>query len=68
MQHMEIPRLGVELELQLLGYTASTTPPDPSLVCDLHHSWILNPVSKAREQTCVLMDTSQILRFVSAEP
>ena len=38
--------------------------PDTSLVCDLHHSsWqrhILNPLSKARDRTCVLMDTSQI--------
>ena len=32
-------------------------------VCDLHHSswqcWILNPLSEARDQTRVLMDTSQ---------
>ena len=39
--------------------------PDPSCVCKSHHSlqqhWILNPLSKARDQTCVLMDTSQIL-------
>ena len=33
-------------------------------VCDLHHSLpqcrIFNPLSKARDRTCVLMDTSQI--------
>ena len=38
--------------------------PDPSLVCDLHHSSqrcrILNPLIKARDWTCVLMDTSWI--------
>ena len=32
--------------------------------CDLYHSsqqcWILNPLSKARDQTCILMSTSQI--------
>ena len=41
----------------------------PSRVCGLHHSswqhWILNPLSKVRDQTHNLMDTSWI---VSAEP
>ena len=62
--HMEVPRLGVELELYPLAYTTSTAMPDPSLVCNLHHSsqqrWILNPLSEARGWTCVLMDTNQI--------
>ena len=53
--HMEVPRLGVELELQLLAYATDTEMPDPSHVCDLHHSsWQcqnLNPLSKARDQT-----------------
>ena len=35
-----------------------------SHVCNLHHSswqcWFLNPLSEARDRTCVLMDTSQI--------
>ena len=60
--HMQVPRLGAEWELQLLAYATATW--DPSHVCDLHHSsqqrWILNPLSKARDQTCILMDTSQI--------
>ena len=34
--HMEVPRLGVESELQLLVY--ATAIPDQSHVCDLHHS------------------------------
>ena len=34
--HMEVPRLRVESELQLLAYATAT--PDPSCVCDLHHS------------------------------
>ena len=66
--HMEVPRLGVELELQLLDYTTATATQDPSHVCDLHQSSqqcrILNPLSKARDQTCVLMDN----RFISTEP
>jgi len=64
-QHMEIPRLGVELELQLPAYDATATATrDPSHVCTLHHSsWqhrILNPLSEARDQTCVLMDPSRL--------
>ena len=49
-QHMEVPRLGAEWELQLQAYTTATATPDPSCVCDLHHSsrqcQILNPLSK----------------------
>ena len=35
---MEVPRLGVKLELQLPAYTTATAMPDPIRVCDLHHS------------------------------
>ena len=35
--HMEVPRLGVELELQLPAYTTATETWDPSRICDLHH-------------------------------
>ena len=62
--HMEVPRLGVKLELQLLAYTTATATPDLSHVFDLHHrSWqrrILNLLCKARDQTCILMVASQI--------
>ena len=38
--------------------------PDPSHICHLHLSsqqqWILNPLRKARDQTCILIDASQI--------
>ena len=34
-------------------------------ICDLYHSswqsWILNPLSRARDRTCILMDTSRVL-------
>ena len=30
--HMEVPRLGVELELQMPTYTTTTTMPDPICV------------------------------------
>ena len=61
---MEVSSLGVESELQLLAYTTATATSDLSRVCDLHHSsqqhQILNPLSKARDQICILMDASQI--------
>ena len=61
--HVEVPRQGVESELQLPAYATATAMLDLSRVCDLHHkSWqrqILNPLNKARNQTCILMDTSQ---------
>ena len=64
LRHMEVPGLGVESELQLPAYATATAMPDPGCVCNLHHSFqqrqILNPLNKARNQTCVLMDTSQI--------
>ena len=61
---MEVPRLGVESELQLLGYTTTTAMQDLSLICDLYHSscqcQILNPLNKARDQTHNLMVPSRI--------
>ena len=35
---MEVPRLGVELELQPPAYTTATATPDPSRACNLYHS------------------------------
>ena len=35
---MEVPRLGVKDELQLLAYTTTTATQDPGNVCDLYHS------------------------------
>ena len=52
---MEVPRLGVKAELQLLAYSTATAVQDVSYVFNLHHSswqhWILNPLSEARDQT-----------------
>ena len=49
-------------ELQLPAY--ATAIPDASCVCDLHHGswqrWILNPLSKAMDQTPILIDTGQV--------
>ena len=53
-RHMEVPGLGVELELYP-AYTTATAMPGPSCICDLHHSSpqhrILNPLSEARDGT-----------------
>ena len=61
---MEVPELGVELELQLLAYATGTAMQDLSHVCDLHHSsqqcWILNPLSGARDRARILMDMSWV--------
>ena len=69
MRHMEAPRLGVQSELHLPAYTTATATWDPSCICDLHHSlqqWrILNPLSRVRNRTLILMDTSRVLNLVS---
>ena len=63
LQHMEVPRLGVESELQLPAYTTATATAaqDPRCVCDLPHfsrqHRILNPVCEARDPTHILTDT-----------
>ena len=62
LRRMEVPRLEVELELQLPAYTTAIATPDPSLICNLYHSsWqcrILNPLNEAKDQTHILMDTN----------
>ena len=67
--HMEVPRLGVQLELQLLAYTTATAMPALSRICNSHHSlWqhrILNPLRGTRGRTSILVDTSRILNRLS---
>ena len=66
---MEVPRLGVRLVLRLPAYTTATAKPDPSHICDLccifWPCWILNPLTEARDQICIFMDTSCILNPLS---
>ena len=60
---MEVPRLGLESELQLLASTTATA----TATMDLSHihnlnlslwqSWILKPLREARDQACILTDT-----------
>ena len=57
----EVPRLGVELELQLPACTIATAMLDLSHICDL--CCILaampdpSPPSEVRYQTCILIET-----------
>ena len=61
---MEVSRLGIQSQLQLLACATATATSDPSHICDLHpSSWqcrILNPLREARDRTHNLMDPSQI--------
>ena len=59
---MEAPSLGVKSERQLLAYTTATATQDSSCIWVLYHSSqqrrILSPLSEARNQTGILVDTS----------
>ena len=52
LQHVEVPGLGVETELQLL-----TQQPQ--------QCYILNPLSRARDRTLIVMDTSRVFNLMS---
>ena len=66
LRYIAVPRLGVKSELQLPAYATVTATWDLSWVCNLHHRFqqcrILNPLSEARDQTCIL-----VVRLVSPE-
>ena len=68
LQHTEVPTLGVKLEPHPPAYTTTTAMPDLSHICDLHCSlWqcqILNLLSEARDQACILKYISQILNLL----
>ena len=53
LQHMEVPRPGVESELQSLACATAIAMLDRSCICNLHLSswqhWILNALSEARD-------------------
>ena len=67
-QHMEVFRLGVKSELQLLANATATATQDPSHIHVPRQSsqqcWIPNTLSKAGDWTCILMDD----RFISTVP
>ena len=61
---MEVPRIGVESEMQLPTCTTAAAMPDSSHICDLYRSsqlcQILNPLSEARDLAQILLDTSRV--------
>ena len=63
LQHMEFPRVVAQSELWMPAYARVTAMPDPSHVCDSHHSsrqhQILNLLSEAGDRIRVLVDASQ---------
>ena len=65
--HMEIPKLGVQAELQLPAYTTATATTYPSHLSDLHHSlqqhWILSPPRPGIKP----MSSGILVRFVTIE-
>jgi len=69
LQYMEVPRLGVESELQLPSYAIAKAMLDLTQVCHLHCSsrqcYVLNPLTGARDRTHILMDTSQAHNLLS---
>ena len=72
-QHMEVPRLGVESELQQLTFATATAIAtwDPSSVYDLHHSsqqcWRLNSLSEGVRPGIEHSSSWILVRFVIAE-
>ena len=61
---MEVPRLGVELDLKPAAYATATATQYLSHISDLHHSprqhQILSLLSKATDRTHILMDASLV--------
>ena len=59
---MEVPRLGVQSQLQLLTYTTGRATGESEPHLQLHHSsrphQTLNPLGEAGEQIHILMDAS----------
>ena len=57
-QHMEVPRLGVESEVQLPAYTTATATATQNLhLPPMLQLWIFNPLSEASNQIHILRVT-----------
>ena len=66
---MEVPRLGIKLELQLPAFASVIATQDPSLVCDLLQPVaILAPQPTERGQGSNLVPSWILVWFISTEP
>ena len=66
---MEVPRLGVKSERQLPGYTAAAATPEPSHVCDRHHSSRQHQILNLPKRPGIEPASSRIpVGFVTSEP
>ena len=65
LKHMEVPGLGVKLELDLLASATATATPDLSLICELQNTsqqhQIFNALAEARNQ--IHMDTNPLSHY-----
>ena len=71
--HMEVPRLGVESAVaagQHHNHSHSNSGSEPRLwpTPRLWQHWIHNPPREDRDRTRILLDTSRVCMFVTAEP
>ena len=66
---MEVSRIGGESELQVMATAIATASLDLSCVLQLTQyleaNWVLNPLSEARDQSCILTDTSWVHNMLS---
>ena len=66
---MEVPRQGVESDLQVPPYTTTTATPAPSciydLCCSLRQCWILSPLSEPGIEPATSWTLSQVLNLLS---
>ena len=63
LRHMEVPQPGVKSELSLRPYATATATLDPSPILShgLRHHQILNLLSQAKNQTCILTRQHEVL-------
>ena len=66
LQHMEVPRLGVQLETELLAYTTATAMLDLSCICDLCHSfWNARSLTHRARSGIKLASSWILVRFLT---
>ena len=67
--HVEVPMLGSNWSYSCQSMATAAAMYDPSCIFDLRYSsrqhQICNPLSRDRDQTCILMDTSWVLNLLS---